>query len=163
MREDGKRDEGQKGCRDDLRGCPHGGMEEEEVTSHHPGPQPPPEQPPPPPGSWGRGWGAPHPWQAPRGRRIQNNTAEVWERHGSALGAAPLAGAVLRAECSRDIQGHQGSAQGHTCCICCLQKDSTPSSWEEPLHSQLCYEFQTRGISATCRCCTAVPKTWSDC
>lgn len=100
MREDGKRDEGWKGCEDDLGGCPCGGMEEEVSKAHISSPWPPatPEQPPPPLGSWGRGWGAPHPWRAPRGRRIQNNRDEGWERHRSALGAAPLAGAVLWAE-----------------------------------------------------------------
>lgn len=72
-------------------------------TSHDPGPQPPPEQPPPPPGSWGRGRGALHPWRAPRGRRIQNNTDEARERHRWALGAAPLAGAVLWAERSESL------------------------------------------------------------
>lgn len=59
------------------------------------------------------------------------------------------------------IQGHQGSAKGHMCCICCPQRDSIPSSCKKPLHSQLCFESWTRGISATCRCCTVVPKTWS--
>lgn len=123
-------------------------------TSHHPGPQPAP-------GSWGRGWGSPHP---PRGRRIQNNRDEARGRHRPALGAAPLAGAVLRAECSvsllpaaRDTRalprvtraasaahkGIQALPAGRNCCI--------PSS-----------EFWTRGISATCRCCTVVPKTQSD-
>lgn len=38
---------------------------EEEVSKDHISspwlPATPPEQPPPPPGSWGRGWGAPHP------------------------------------------------------------------------------------------------------
>lgn len=135
-------------------------------TSHHPGPQPTPEQPPPPPGSWGRGRGAPHPWRAPRGWRIQNNTAEARERHGSALGAVPLAGAALWAERSASLppaaRDTRAVPKVTRAAFAAHKRDSVPSSWEKPLHSQLCFEFQTQGISATCRRCALVPRTWSD-
>lgn len=68
---------------------------------------------------------------------------------------------VLRVPAA-STQGHQSSAKGHTCCICSPQRDSIPSSQEKLLHSQLCFGFRTWGTSATCRCCTVAPKTWSD-